>query len=89
MRWSELGRAEKYNSLQVTSAEMGYPDFAVEKDWWVIEILRVISSMPVSKKMFRHSDDGFRPIVPLSTSGTHWQPRLRSAPNGLISSITR
>lgn len=51
MRWSELGRAEKYNSLQVTSAEMGYPDFAVEKDWWVIEILRVISSMPVSKNM--------------------------------------
>lgn len=51
MRWNELGKSEKYNSLQVTSAKVGYPDFAVEKDWWVTEILRVLKSMPVSKNM--------------------------------------
>ena len=51
MRWNELSKADRYSSLQVTSARMGYPDYAVEKDWWVTEILRVLGSMPVSENM--------------------------------------
>ena len=51
MRWNELGKEDKYSSLQVTSAKMGYPDYAIEKDWWVTEILRVLGSMPVSENM--------------------------------------
>ena len=51
MRWNELEKGERYSSLQATSAKMGYPDYAVEKDWWVTEILRVLDSMPVSENM--------------------------------------
>lgn len=51
MRWIELSRADKYDSLQVTSANTGYPDYAIEKDWWVTEILRVLKTMAISENM--------------------------------------
>lgn len=51
MKWNELGRTEKRNSLQVTSSRVGYPDYAVEKDWWVTEVLRVLRTMDVSGQM--------------------------------------
>lgn len=51
MKWIELSRADKYDSLQVTSANTGYPDYAIEKDWWVTEILRVLKTMPISENM--------------------------------------
>ena len=35
----------------MTSSRVGYPDYAVEKDWWVTEVLRVLRTMDVSGQM--------------------------------------
>ena len=40
----KLGEAQKREIFTVTAQQRGLPDYAVEKDWWVVQTLDIIFS---------------------------------------------
>jgi len=42
MHWLEIEKEEKISILNKASLESGLEPFAVEKDWWMVQTLRLI-----------------------------------------------
>lgn len=47
----KLSRSEKKTILKTTGERVGLPAYAIEKDWWVVQTLRVIFQMEVGKHL--------------------------------------
>lgn len=41
--WQQYNLEERLQILDITSAEKGLPRLAVEKDWWVVMVLKALS----------------------------------------------
>lgn len=51
MTWLDLNRQEQLELLQETSTRTDLPASVIEKDWWVVQTLRLILQMEVSKHL--------------------------------------
>ncbi len=49
--WQKLPNQTKLNIFQETGRQVGLPDFAIEKDWWVAHTLAVIFSTDCTKSL--------------------------------------
>ena len=49
MSWIELPDENRLKILNETRAKTGFPLFIIEKDWWVVQTLRLISQMDISQ----------------------------------------
>ncbi|MFV0398869.1 MAG: nucleotidyl transferase AbiEii/AbiGii toxin family protein [Bacteroidales bacterium] len=47
MNWYKLQDKQKKEVLEAVSQSVGLPSFAIEKDWWVVQTLRLISQMDI------------------------------------------
>ncbi|MBY0426835.1 MAG: nucleotidyl transferase AbiEii/AbiGii toxin family protein [Cytophagales bacterium] len=47
--WLALPNTTKLNVFQQTATQMGLPANAIEKDWWVVQTLNIIFSMPCAE----------------------------------------
>jgi len=45
MKWSELDSEEKRTMLLNTRKNVKFPLYIIEKDWWVVQTLRLICQM--------------------------------------------
>jgi hypothetical protein len=48
MNWSELKIEERQDILQRVYKKMKYPLYIIEKDWWVVQTLRLISHIDIA-----------------------------------------
>ena len=51
MKWSNLDIEEKQSILQEARKTVEFPLFIIEKDWWVVQTLRLISEMEIAKHL--------------------------------------
>lgn len=51
MHWLEIEKEEKISILNKASQESGLEPFAVEKDWWMVQTLRLIWQMDVAEHL--------------------------------------
>lgn len=51
MKWSELDREEKQAVLRNTMKKVKYPLYIIEKDWWVVQTLRLVSQMDIAEHL--------------------------------------
>lgn len=51
MTWFELNDDDRRAILAETSARIGLPEYVIEKDWWVVQTLRLITRMPVAEQL--------------------------------------
>jgi len=51
MKWSELDLEEKQMILLNTRKKVKFPLYIIEKDWWVVQTLRLISQMDIAKHL--------------------------------------
>ena len=51
MNWYKLSHKEKQEVLSVTAAKLRLPAFVVEKDWWVVQTLRLITQMDIADQI--------------------------------------
>ena len=49
MKWSELNLEEKQTILLNTRKNVKFPLYIIEKDWWVVQTLRLISRMDIAE----------------------------------------
>ena len=49
MNWSELNLEEKRTILLNTRKKAKFPLYIIEKDWWVVQTLRLVSQMDIAK----------------------------------------
>jgi hypothetical protein len=49
MNWSNLDIEERRIILQKTKNEVNFPLFIIEKDWWVVQTLRLVSQMNIAQ----------------------------------------
>jgi len=49
MNWSELDKEEKQTVLSNTRKKVKFPLYIVEKDWWVVQTLRLVSRMDIAE----------------------------------------
>jgi len=49
MKWSELDREEKLTALRNVRKEVKFPLYTIEKDWWVVQTLHLVSQMDVAE----------------------------------------
>jgi len=49
MKWSELDLDEKRAVLLNTRKKVKFPLFIIEKDWWVVQTLRLVSRMDIAE----------------------------------------
>ena len=49
MKWSELAREEKLTVLRNARKTVKFPLYIIEKDWWVVQTLRLVSQMEIAK----------------------------------------
>ncbi len=47
----QLPKSTRQSIFSITENQIGMPDFTIEKDWWVVETLRIIYQMEVSKHL--------------------------------------
>lgn len=47
----KLGEAQKREIFTVTAQQRGLPDYAVEKDWWVVQTLDTIFQLDIAKHL--------------------------------------
>ena len=45
MNWSELSMEERQDILQRAYKKVKFPLYIIEKDWWVVQTLRLINKM--------------------------------------------
>ncbi len=50
-QWFNLSDNNKKEIFNQVSISSGLPAFAIEKDWWVTNVLRIVFSLPVSKHL--------------------------------------
>lgn len=51
INWSKLDRNEKVSILEKAKGIVDFPLFIIEKDWWVVQTLRLIAEMDVAKHL--------------------------------------
>ncbi|NDV96215.1 nucleotidyl transferase AbiEii/AbiGii toxin family protein [Dysgonomonas sp. 521] len=51
MNWYKLSYNEKQEVLSVVAVKVGLPAFVVEKDWWVVQTLRLIMQMDIADQI--------------------------------------
>lgn len=51
MNWSELQQINKQQLLAEVSLRTNYHDFIIEKDWWVVQTLRLVSEMDIANQI--------------------------------------
>lgn len=51
MNWYKLQNNEKQEVLAAVSQSVGLPTFVIEKDWWVVQILRLITKMDITDQL--------------------------------------
>ncbi|MGC3978261.1 MAG: nucleotidyl transferase AbiEii/AbiGii toxin family protein [Paludibacteraceae bacterium] len=51
MNWYKLSYNEKQEVLSAVAAKVGLPTFVVEKDWWVVLTLRLITQMDIADQI--------------------------------------
>jgi hypothetical protein len=49
MNWYKLNIENKQRILEQAKVRTGFPLFIIEKDWWVVQTLRLISQMDIAK----------------------------------------
>jgi len=47
MNWTELSQTDKQNILEQASVHTSFKPFIIEKDWWVVQTLRLLSQMDI------------------------------------------
>ena len=48
MKWSELDLEEKQTILRNARKKVKFPLYIIEKDWWVVQTLRLTGQMDIS-----------------------------------------
>ena len=51
MNWYKLSHNEKQEVLSAVAEKLGLPAFVIEKDWWVVQTLRLITQMDISDQI--------------------------------------
>ncbi|MDR3093375.1 MAG: nucleotidyl transferase AbiEii/AbiGii toxin family protein, partial [Bacteroidales bacterium] len=51
MNWYKLSDNEKQEVLSAVAAKVGLPTLVVEKDWWVVQTLRLITQMDIADQI--------------------------------------
>jgi hypothetical protein len=51
MNWTDLSRNRKQETLEQTRIATGFNDFIIEKDWWVVQTLRLVSQMKIANQL--------------------------------------
>lgn len=51
MNWYKLQNSEKQEVLAAVSQSVGLPTFVIEKDWWVVQTLRLITEMDIADQL--------------------------------------
>ncbi|MEG0518448.1 MAG: nucleotidyl transferase AbiEii/AbiGii toxin family protein [Bacteroidales bacterium] len=51
MNWYKLQDNEKQEVLAAVSQNVGLPTFVIEKDWWVVQTLRLITKMDIADQL--------------------------------------
>lgn len=51
MSWYKLQNNEKQEVLAAVSQSVGLPTFVIEKDWWVVQTLRLITKMDITDQL--------------------------------------
>lgn len=51
MNWNKLQDSEKKEVLAGVSQSVGLPTFVIEKDWWVVQTLRLITQMDIADQL--------------------------------------
>jgi len=49
MKWSELDKEEKLTVLRNVRKKVKFPLYIIEKDWWVVQTLRLVSQMDIAE----------------------------------------
>ncbi|MDR2556177.1 MAG: nucleotidyl transferase AbiEii/AbiGii toxin family protein [Bacteroidales bacterium] len=49
MSWIELSNDDKLKVLDEVRTQTGFPLFIIEKDWWVVQTLRLVSRMDIAE----------------------------------------
>ncbi|GHT71566.1 hypothetical protein AGMMS50239_40730 [Bacteroidia bacterium] len=49
MGWNKLNTETKLRVLQEAYLTTGYPLFIIEKDWWVVQTLRLVTQMDITE----------------------------------------
>ena len=49
MNWIKLSRNERLKVLEEIKAHSGFPLYIIEKDWWVVQTLRLVSQMKIAE----------------------------------------
>lgn len=49
--WFKLSNDTQRNIFNETARKIGLPAYAVEKDWWVVQTLRMLFSLPGASSM--------------------------------------
>ena len=60
--WQQYGIEDRLDLLAMTSAAKGLPQLAVEKDWWVMMVLKALSSTRYAEyySFYAHYAQNFR-----------------------------
>ena len=51
MKWIELPEIDKLRVLNEIKTRTGFDLFIIEKDWWVVQTLRLISQMDIAEHL--------------------------------------
>jgi hypothetical protein len=51
MNWTELTYDDKQRTLEQTRIATGFEKFIIEKDWWVVQTLRLVSQMEIANQL--------------------------------------
>ena len=51
MKWSKLDLEEKQLILLNTKNKVKFPLHIIEKDWWVVQTLRLVSQMDIAEHL--------------------------------------
>ncbi len=51
MNWIELSLDDRLRALEEIKNRTGFPLFIIEKDWWVVQTLRLVSQMEIAKHL--------------------------------------
>ena len=51
MNWLEIKKEDKIDILTEVAKNSGLPPFAIEKDWWMVQTLRLIFQMDIAEKL--------------------------------------
>ncbi len=51
MNWIELSLGDRLRALEEIRNQTGFPLFIIEKDWWVVQTLRLVSQMDIARHL--------------------------------------